>query len=93
MFDDTLELVDLKDNETCCGFGGTFAVKFDAISTAMAQQKVDNALAADAEYIISTDASCLLHLQGYIDKNNLPIKTMHLADVLELPFFRLGAGI
>ncbi|HEY9003727.1 MAG TPA: (Fe-S)-binding protein [Mucilaginibacter sp.] len=77
-----LELVDLKDNETCCGFGGTFAVKFDAISTAMAQQKVDNALAAEADYIISTDASCLLHLQGYIDKNNLPIKTIHLADVL-----------
>jgi len=48
----------------------------------MAQQKVDNALAAGAEYIISTDASCLLQLQGYIDKNELPIKTMHLADVL-----------
>jgi len=77
-----LELVDLKDNETCCGFGGTFAVKFDGISSAMAQQKVDNAIAADAEYIISTDASCLLHLQGYIDKNNLPLKTMHIADVL-----------
>ena len=68
-----LEVADLKDGETCCGFGGTFAVKFDGISTAMAQQKVDNALAAGAEYIISTDASCLMHLQGYIDKNNLPI--------------------
>ncbi|CAM3756786.1 (Fe-S)-binding protein [Mucilaginibacter galii] len=77
-----LEIVDLKDNETCCGFGGTFAVKFDAISSAMAQQKVDNALAAGADYIISTDASCLLHLQGYIDKNKLPIKTIHIADVL-----------
>jgi L-lactate dehydrogenase complex protein LldE len=77
-----LEMVDLKDNETCCGFGGTFAVKFDAISTAMAQQKVDNALAAGADYIISTDASCLLHLQSYIDKNKLPIKTIHIADVL-----------
>jgi L-lactate dehydrogenase complex protein LldE len=77
-----LDLVDLKDNETCCGFGGTFAVKFDGISSAMAQQKVENALAAGADYIISTDASCLLHLQGYIDKNYLKIKTMHLADVL-----------
>jgi L-lactate dehydrogenase complex protein LldE len=74
----------LKYNETCCGFGGTFAVKFEAISTAMAQQKVDNALAAGAEYIISTDASCLMHLQSYIDKNSLPIKTIHLADVLAL---------
>ncbi len=77
-----LELLELPDSETCCGFGGTFAVKFEAISTAMAQQKVDQAMALDADYIISTDASCLLHLQGYIDKNNLPIKTVHLADVL-----------
>jgi L-lactate dehydrogenase complex protein LldE len=50
----------------------------------MAQQKVDNALAAEAEYIISTDASCLLHLQGYIDKNQLPIKTLHIVDVLTM---------
>jgi len=77
-----LELLPLHDSETCCGFGGSFAVKFDAISSAMAQQKVDNAVAAGAEYIISTDASCLLHLQGYIDKNSLPIQTMHIADVL-----------
>jgi len=48
----------------------------------MAQQKIDNALAVGAEYIISTDASCLLHMQGYIDKHQLPIKSMHLADVL-----------
>ncbi|GGA92202.1 MULTISPECIES: (Fe-S)-binding protein [Mucilaginibacter] len=79
-----LELLDLKDGETCCGFGGTFAVKFDGISTAMAQQKVNNALDVGAEYIISTDASCLMHMQGYIDKNNLPIQTMHIADVLAL---------
>jgi len=77
-----LDLVEMKDTDTCCGCGGTFAVKFDAISSAMAQQKVDNALAVGAEYIISTDASCLLHLQGYIDKNQIPIKTMHIADVL-----------
>ena len=77
-----LELYNLPDNETCCGFGGTFSVKFDAISSAMAQQKVEYALDAGAEYIISTDASCLMHLQGYIDKNQIPIKTMHLADVL-----------
>ncbi len=79
-----LELVELNDSDTCCGFGGTFAVKFESISSAMAQQKVDNALAAGAEYIISTDASCLLHLQSYIDKQQLPIKTLHLADVLAM---------
>ncbi|OKL40316.1 (Fe-S)-binding protein [Pontibacter flavimaris] len=77
-----LELVEMEDNETCCGFGGTFAVKFEAISTAMAEQKVDNALATGADYIISTDSSCLMHLEAYIKKQNKPIKTMHIADVL-----------
>ena len=77
-----LELIEAPDCETCCGFGGTFAVKFESISVAMAQQKVENALALKADYIISVDSSCLMHLQGYIDKNNIPIKTMHLADVL-----------
>lgn len=79
-----LEIVEMKDVETCCGFGGTFSVKFESISTAMAQQKVNNALETGANYIISTDASCLLHVQGYIDKHNLPIKTIHLVDVLAM---------
>lgn len=79
---DGLELVEMKDTDVCCGFGGTFAVKFEGISTAMAEQKVNNALDMDAEYIISTDSSCLLHLQSYIDQHNLPIKTMHIVDVL-----------
>jgi L-lactate dehydrogenase complex protein LldE len=77
-----LELVEMKDNETCCGFGGTFAVKFEPISVAMAEQKVQNALKTGAEYIISTDMSCLMQLDGYIRQHNLPIKTLHLADVL-----------
>lgn len=79
-----LELLDIPDNQTCCGFGGTFAVKFDAISSAMAQQKVDHALSVEADYIISTDASCLLHLQAYIDKQQIPLKTYHIADVLAM---------
>lgn len=77
-----LELTELNDVETCCGFGGTFAVKFEPISVAMAEQKVENALATDAEYLISTDLSCLMHLQGYINNKNYKLKTMHLADVL-----------
>lgn len=77
-----LELVNMPDSQTCCGFGGSFAVKFDAMSSAMAQQKVDHALSVNADYIISTDTSCLLHLQGYIDRQQISIKTIHLADVL-----------
>ena len=77
-----LELTELNDVETCCGFGGTFAVKFEPVSIAMAEQKVENALATGASYLISTDLSCLMHLQGYIDHKNYDLKTMHLADVL-----------
>lgn len=79
---DGLELVEMAHADTCCGFGGTFAVKFEAISSAMAEQKVHHALEMEANFIISTDSSCLLHLQAYIDKHQLPIKTMHLVDVL-----------
>jgi L-lactate dehydrogenase complex protein LldE len=77
-----LELVEMKDTETCCGFGGSFAVKFEPISVSMAEQKVENALATGAEYLISTDYSCLLHLDSYIRKKNIPLKTLHIADVL-----------
>jgi L-lactate dehydrogenase complex protein LldE len=77
-----LELTELKDVETCCGFGGTFAVKFGAISEAMGEQKVEHALATGAEYLVSTDVSCLMHLQGYIDGKKYNLKTMHIADVL-----------
>jgi L-lactate dehydrogenase complex protein LldE len=77
-----LELREMKENEVCCGFGGTFSAKFEPISSAMAEQKVNRALETGAEYIVSTDSSCLMNQQAYIDKNNLPIKTMHIIDVL-----------
>ncbi len=77
-----LTLEEMNDVETCCGFGGSFAVKFDAISIAMADQKVNNALATGAEYIISTDLSCLMHIDGFIKAKGHALKTMHIADVL-----------
>jgi len=77
-----LELVEMNDVETCCGFGGSFAVKFESISVAMADQKVNHALQTGADYIISTDLSCLMHLDGYIRHKEYPIRTMHIADVL-----------
>ena len=77
-----LELLEMEDVETCCGFGGSFAVKFESISVAMADQKVNNALQTGADYIISTDLSCLMHLDGYIRHKGYPVRTMHIADVL-----------
>jgi len=77
-----LELVEMKETTTCCGFGGSFAVKFDTISVAMADQKIDNAIATEAEYIVSTDTSCLMHLEGRLNFNGKAIKVIHLADIL-----------
>ncbi len=77
-----LELVEMADNETCCGFGGSFAVKFEPISIAMADQKIINANATGAEYIISTDMSCLMHIDGCIKHKGTELKVLHLADVL-----------
>ena len=77
-----LELVEMNDVETCCGFGGTFSVKFEGISIAMAEQKITNVLATGASCIISTDCSCMMQLGGAIKNKNLPIETMHLADIL-----------
>ena len=77
-----LELVEMDDVETCCGFGGSFAVKFEPISIGMADQKVGNAKRTGAECIISTDISCLMHLDGYIRNKGLGLQTMHIADVL-----------
>jgi len=77
-----LELIEMNESDTCCGFGGTFAVKNTAISTAMAANKVRNALETGAEYIVSTEASCLMNINGYINKHQLPVKGIHLADIL-----------
>ena len=77
-----LEMVEMEETETCCGFGGTFAVKFEPISVAMADQKINHALKTGAQYIISTDLSCLMHLDGYIKHKSVNLQTMHIADVL-----------
>ena len=77
-----LELIEMKDTDICCGFGGTFSVKFEAIATAMGEQKIENALETGAEYIVSTDASCFLHQNGIIKKQKKDIKTIHIIDVL-----------
>ncbi|KAB2824834.1 MAG: Fe-S oxidoreductase [Paludibacter sp. 47-17] len=77
-----LEIVEMPESDTCCGFGGTFAVKNTAISAAMAEKKVLNALSTGVRYIVSTEASCLMNINGYIAKHQLDIKGVHLADIL-----------
>jgi L-lactate dehydrogenase complex protein LldE len=76
-----LELVEMKE-EVCCGFGGTFAAKFPMISTAMGEVKCANAAETGADYIVSSDSSCLMHIQGLLSRQSSPLKTIHLAEVL-----------
>jgi L-lactate dehydrogenase complex protein LldE len=77
-----LELIEMEKRDVCCGFGGTFMAKFHHISAAMTEQKVESAMKVGAEYIVSTEASCLMNLDAYIKKQKLPIKTIHLVDLL-----------
>jgi L-lactate dehydrogenase complex protein LldE len=72
-----LELVEMSEAETCCGFGGTFAVKFPMISTAMGEVKCASALETGAEYIVSNDASCNMHIQGLADRQRQPLRAIH----------------
>jgi L-lactate dehydrogenase complex protein LldE len=76
-----LELVEMSQT-ICCGFGGTFSAKFPMISTAMGEVKCSLAVETHAEYIISNDSSCLMHIQGLLDRQGNRIKTIHLAEVL-----------
>jgi L-lactate dehydrogenase complex protein LldE len=77
-----LELVEMPYSEECCGFGGTFATKFAMISAAMGETKALNAEASSAEYVTSTDPSCLMHLDGVLRLRKSPVRTIHLASIL-----------
>jgi L-lactate dehydrogenase complex protein LldE len=77
-----LSIAEMHDRDICCGFGGTFSVKHEPVATAMAEQKIDNALETGAEFIVSTDLSCLMHLEGFIKKQKHDIKVIHIVDVL-----------
>ena len=77
-----LELVEMTEAETCCGFGGSFATKFPSISPAMSEVKCASAAETGAEFIVSNDSSCLMHVQGLLDRQGRPIKTLHLAEIL-----------
>ena len=79
-----VELVELQDNQVCCGFGGTFSVKFPEVSVAMGADKTRAAAAAGAEYLVANDSGCLMHLAGLIHRQGLPLQTLHLAELLAM---------
>ena len=77
-----LELRPLPDAETCCGFGGLFAVKMSALSGAMLDQKLQAIEASGADTVIATDVSCLMHMAGGLRRRGSRVATRHIAEVL-----------
>jgi L-lactate dehydrogenase complex protein LldE len=77
-----LELIEMDEAQSCCGFGGTFAVKFPQISTAMTQVKLGSAKKTEASYLISGDPSCLMQINGYFKRQKADIQCLHIAEVL-----------
>jgi L-lactate dehydrogenase complex protein LldE len=77
-----LELREMLPAEECCGFGGTFSVKFAELSGAMARTKIDAIVKTGANTVVSLDPSCLMQIQGVLSRAGSGIRTMHLAEVL-----------
>lgn len=77
-----IELLELANSNECCGFGGTFSLNFESLSVQMADQKIQQIMQTGADVIVSTDYACLMHLHSFIKKQNIPLRIMHLADVL-----------
>jgi len=77
-----VQLVEFDEFEQCCGFGGTFSVTCPHISKSMGELKLGHLRAAKPDVIVSADMSCLMHLDGLANKQNQPIKSMHVAQVL-----------
>ncbi len=77
-----LELVEMKNSDYCCGFGGAFAVKYPDISTAMVNDKVDHIANSGAGTVVGCDTGCLLNIAGAVSRRGLPIQTLHIAEIL-----------
>lgn len=77
-----LELVEMDNAEVCCGFGGTFCVKYGAISTQMVTQKVQSAHKTGADVLLAGDLGCLLHMAGRIERLGLNLRCFHIVEAL-----------
>lgn len=77
-----IEIVEPSKIDECCGFGGMYSIEEPEVSACMGNDKVKDHMATGAEFITGSDSSCLMHMQGAIDRNNYPIKTIHAVEIL-----------
>ena len=87
-----LELVELDRPDECCGFGGTFAATEEAVSVVMGRDRVRDHVDHGAEVITSADMSCLMHLEGLIRRQSLPVRVVHVAEILDGSAAEPGPG-
>jgi L-lactate dehydrogenase complex protein LldE len=76
------DFIEMPNADSCCGFGGTFSVKFPEISVAILDSKVDAIIDAGVRAVVSADASCLMQIGGRLSRRNSDVKTMHIAELL-----------
>ncbi len=76
------ELVEIENAESCCGFGGTFSVKYPEISVAILDQKIEAIERANVQAVVSGDASCLMQIGGRLSRRGSKVRVMHLAELI-----------
>ena len=77
-----VDFIEMEAPDTCCGFGGTFSVKYGEISNAILQEKLARVASSGVEYVVANDSSCLMQIAGGLSRAGSPVKTMHLAELL-----------
>ena len=77
-----IELVEMGMADACCGFGGTFSIKYPDVSKSMLQEKTDSIMDSGANAVVSTDMGCLMNIKGFVSRRKLPVKVFHLAEIL-----------
>ncbi len=76
------EFVEMYDSDRCCGFGGAFSVKYPEISAAILEDKIKNIISSNADVVTGCDMGCLMNIQGILSRKRLPVKTLHIAQLL-----------
>ena len=77
-----VEFVEMSNADSCCGFGGTFSVKYPEISVAILDNKIESIEKAGVQAVVSSDASCLMQIGGRLTRKASPVRVMHLAELL-----------
>lgn len=77
-----IDFVEMNMHDACCGFGGTFSIKFPGVSISMLEEKINSIVESGADTVVSTDMGCLMHIGGAISRKKIPVKVMHIAELL-----------